>query len=90
LRSALIEKAWLRWLALAVVLMVGTIVIMTPDERAVVATKALPLIGCGGSAVLIGAAIGWFMSSRKWWLWSTAAFGVLTMGMAFHVCWIDA
>lgn len=90
LRSAFIEKAWPRWLTLVVVLMVGTLIIMTPDERALVATKALPLVACGGSALSIGAAIGWLKSSRKWWLWSTAALGALTMGIAFHVCWIDA
>ncbi len=87
LRSAFIEKAWPRWLTLVVVLMVGTLIIMTPDERALVATKALPLVGCSSSALLIGAAIGWLKSSRQWWLWSTAALGVLTLSLAAQVCW---
>jgi hypothetical protein len=43
LLSTIIEKAWLRWLAATMIIAIGTFAIMTPQERAIVATKAVSL-----------------------------------------------
>lgn len=45
IRSIFIEKAWVRWLALILLLAVGACSIMTPDERARLTNDATSLIG---------------------------------------------
>jgi hypothetical protein len=87
LRSALIEKAWLRWLPFPIILAIGTVAFMTPDERAMVATQAVHVIGYASPALLMAAAIGWMTFGRRWWLWSIAVLGALSLGMGFHGCW---
>jgi hypothetical protein len=41
LLSAIIEKAWFRWLAAVLIIALGTFAIMTPQERAMVAARAI-------------------------------------------------
>jgi hypothetical protein len=43
--AAFVKKSWLRWLAATCILAIGIIAIMTPDERAMVAMKAMSYIG---------------------------------------------
>jgi hypothetical protein len=43
--AAFVKKSWLRWLVATVILATGIIVIMTPDERAMVTMKTMSFIG---------------------------------------------
>jgi hypothetical protein len=43
--AALIENAWIRWVAAVVLIAVGTFAVMTPDERAMFGTKLDLFIG---------------------------------------------
>lgn len=42
---AFVKKSWLRWLVATLFLTIGIVVIMTPDERAMVTAKAMSIIG---------------------------------------------
>ncbi len=78
-RSA-IEKAWrFRYLALAGVMVIGSVAIMTSHERAIVETKAVYLIGYASPALVMGAIIGWITFSHKTWLWTTVGLLALTV-----------
>jgi hypothetical protein len=59
----LIEKGWLRWLAAVLVIAIGTFAIMPPQEREIVATKAVSFIGYGSSA---SSEVRWERHGRLW------------------------